>query len=136
MFIDLLWGSFLAKELRGVDDRAVVDSICRSCLSHPSVKSTVVLVYAGHGVLMGLLACTLGVSGLKEVLVVGFALALALSPVMLRWSRHRALKLLPDVLRSLGRCTGCGYKLARESGERCPECGHAPEGAGSTTERH
>ena len=34
-----------------------------------------------------------------------------------------AQKMLPEVLRSMGRCESCGYSLTGATTDRCPECG-------------
>lgn len=40
-----------------------------------------------------------------------------------RWERRRAIRELGAILRSLGRCSTCGYRLSTPEPSRCPECG-------------
>ena len=122
----LLSGSMLEDELWGIDDPVVVDSIRRACIW----RSTTIAPALG---LMGICICGAAVVELVKYVLAWYAwpeyvtvMVATAAGVRIGTAHLRrcAMRALPDVLRSMGRCTDCGYKLDAVTSERCPECGH------------
>jgi len=125
MLKNIVFGTMLHKELRGIDDPALVASIRRACLwrsdSIAPALALAIAVGACSGVIIGVLRDTLGWPGWRfGSFFSGASATLAVSMYL----RRRAMKLLPEMLRSMGRCTRCGYKLEESGKDKCPECGH------------
>jgi hypothetical protein len=111
--------------LPGIDDVSVI----REVRSRTLRKLTMDLTFADVSV--GVLA--LGLSGLAYGLTEGFGYWTSRMLHMIvtgglvlacgLWVRLRARRLLPKVLREMGRCIRCGYSLSQVDGSVCPECG-------------
>jgi len=121
-FVERLWG---------VDDPAVVRSIRRTCQIRSICAGRwavllIVLLCASFG-LADVVQRLAGLHGwaadMARWLVLGAALLL-----LFRWCNKRALRELPEVLRSLGRCPVCGYDVSKATNRVCPECGHDARG--------
>jgi hypothetical protein len=124
-----LCGSVLEKQLWGVDDPTIIAAVRRECFRRSNAWAhallAVIAVGAVGGVFRAVLDLTLGCRGWQATLLTTFvALAAVLTSAIVL--KRRAAKVLPEVLRSMGRCTHCGYRLDVHHVERCPECGHAP----------
>jgi len=141
-------GTGFNKELWGVDDHATVDSIWRVCYRRStSVRAVLVAAMvcgACNGLICGILMTLLRLHGWRLLSAQSLALGLTLYLVHL-CRKHRAARLLPEVLRSMGRCARCGYRLDDHGANPCPECGQPAAraqteekgtGAVSATERH
>ena len=126
MLRKLLWGSVLEGELSGVDDPVVRASIRRSCLWRsntlaPALALALVMAVCA-GIIVELLGGTIRLVGWLHTALWVVGGWLVVRVFSLYWKR-RVTKILPEVLRSMERCTRCGYKLNAGIADRCPECG-------------
>ena len=127
-----LWGALLEKDLSGVDDPVVVNSIGLSCYRQSRLTSSLRpsdLVILGSIIAINTaavaIADVLAWRGWYTLLTSGMAGAPTVY-LAFKWLRRRMMDVLPHVLRSMGRCTHCGYKLEGEQ-STCPECGHSAD---------
>ena len=132
------------KILWGIDDPATIIEIERACGSvrhmgaRPSKRASkrLILGIICAFVVVGLasyLASRYGAVGRGwEWCVIGVAIGVAYSHLTVWWAERPAMKALPEVLRSMGRCMNCGYKLDPETDKKCPECGRAGEDRSSS----
>lgn len=126
MLRELLWGRMLEADLPGIDDPGALQAVRQACLRRSASIGKLLLWVCGLGIAAGALSECAGRfagapawgSKLLFMCVVGAGLV-----PLSRWRQRRARRLLPDVLRSLGRCARCGYDL--HGAEVCPECAQA-----------
>lgn len=116
----------LEENLSGIDDPKVLRSIERRCFWRGPIYGPVLTVA---------LPVTLGLCLVVRILaayVPAFAdhrdilrfVAIGIGGLIAgKLISRGAQKMLPEVLRSMGRCESCGYLLAGSTAERCPECG-------------
>ena len=120
-----MWG-LLHLDLAGVDDVDVISSIRWKCLYSSNTLGSVGLVLlatsACLGVLAGILSELLPAARYAVWMIIPGGVGV---PIVSWYWRRAALRVLPEVLRSMGRCLRCGYRLCPSNGGRCPECGTA-----------
>lgn len=126
------------KELWGIDDPLIARSIERMCYERSASVKSVLWTALWIGVMTGAVSAgvvlALGIRGWRlygaQVAVVALGCVAAVW-----WRRVRVARVLPEILRSIGRCTNCGYKFDTNSDRGCPECGRpAPDTQISTKE--
>lgn len=119
-------GGTIHEELWGIDNAALRSSIQRTCLWRssavaPAMGLLIVLGICARGMVEVLMRLLRWDRSAQEALWL-LVMALVCFAAFRVW-RRLALKALPEVLRSLERCSFCGYKLNSELPGRCPECG-------------
>ena len=113
--------------LWGIDDPRVVKSIWHACWVRQS--SIVWLVGgllaggAGVGLIAFVVTRVLGGPGWLGTLTAMIGVGVMVHVITV-YGRKRLMRALPEVLRSMGRCVRCGYKLDVDAASAsCPECG-------------
>ena len=125
-----LCGSLIEDNLRNVDDARVIDAIGRACFAGLLPKWTFT---SGDALAFGMmLGVAIGAQAWGEVLswpewcrwVPAAFLGAGTVLIVFRRLKRRLREVLPAVLRGMGRCGRCGYKL---DGRTCPQCGTSVE---------
>lgn len=126
MLKTLLWGSMFEEKLWGVDDPVIRASIRRACLWRSStIAPALALLFAMAvcaGIIIGVLGDAMRLVGWRQTPLWVLASWVGIRVFSLYWKRC-VTKRLSRVLRSMERCTRCGYKLDAQIGNQCPECG-------------
>ena len=124
----------LASQLWGISDSDVVRDIERRCARRlgPARVSWESSLLAAIGATVGAVVGVggawasrrLGFGGQRCIAAVSIVTGTAIGCCLGYWQRRRAcLRILPEVLASLGRCTNCGFDVATSDRTVCPECG-------------
>ncbi len=118
----------IGRVLTGIDDAQVLLTVRTECLRRANTSWLIAGGALIGGVLGtiegGVVAWLLGIRGTTGM--VWLAICVTLNLCLIRYCAGLyALRFLPDILRSMGRCTNCGYSLSNGEMCRCPECGEA-----------
>ena len=115
----------IVRELWGIDDPKVIESIRTEAArrSRGVIRGVLLLLAIGlcGGVVIGISEMFVSVPSWMAGGLVGGVAVYVISKVR----GGRLDSELPGVLRELGRCVQCGYKLDEADSQTCPECGGA-----------
>jgi Flp pilus assembly protein TadB len=112
-------------ELWGIDDPQELQRIERAVNARTRSYFRVFLYVGGSGLLAAGIGRFLAphyptLATLAVIIVFAFGLLVYLAGEFARYLRAKA-----EVLRSMGRCLNCGYKLEPSKRRSCPECGRS-----------
>lgn len=127
----------MQSKLPGIDDPTTVRSLERECWRRvDKLRLTIgpIAVSAlSAGAFIGLVYCCFHLTGTHPTRTVAWStmlVSIGIGFAVGQYAYRRlVLRVLPEVLRSHGRCPNCGYKLDESGTEKCPECGcetHGP----------